>query len=349
MSKTNTIDLSKLEVPDLVDELEFETIFAEMLESLQEYDDTFDALVESDPAYAILQVCAYRELNIRQTINDKAKACMMAYATGADLDHLAANLGVTRLDDETDAALRARAILAPEGWSTAGPIGAYKFHALSAHDGIKGVNVASGGAGVVKVAVLSKSGSGACYGARIDQIGGYADGAEEISVAALTADIPSGTVLTFENGSTFETNADASIEDTTLTGQLAGDVLNEERAGILPFVEDALDDESVRPLNDVVSVLSAQIIEYAVEAELTLYDGPDTEVVRQAAEDAVTDYVETQHKIGRDITLSGLYAALHQDGCQEVDLISPATRIEIDDDQAAYCTSVTVSVAGRDE
>lgn len=349
MSSYQSIDLSKLKVPDLVEELDFETIFEEMLEALQEFDPAFDALVESDPAYAILQVCAYRELSIRQTINDKAKACMVAYATGTDLDNLAANLGVTRLNKETDDALRARTILAPEGWSTAGPIEAYRFYALSAHDDIKGVNVASGGAGVVKVAVLSKNGSGACYGARIDHTGGYAAGATEIAVAELTANIPSGTVLSFENGSTFTLNADAAIEDTRLTGLLNGAVLNEERAGILPFVEDVLNVDSVRPLNDILSMVSAQIIEYTVEAELTLYDGPDTEVVRQAAEEAVREYVETQHKIGRDITLSGLYAALHQDGCQEVVLVSPAARIEVADDQAAYCTAVKVSVAGRDE
>ena len=47
---SNTIDLSKLDVPDMVESLDFETILAEMLEALQEYDDTFDALVESDPA-----------------------------------------------------------------------------------------------------------------------------------------------------------------------------------------------------------------------------------------------------------------------------------------------------------
>ena len=76
---------------------------------------------------------------------------------------------------------------------------------------------------------------------------------------------------------------------------------------------------------------------------MTIYDGPDAEVLRQAAEDAVTDYVETQHQLGRDITLSGLYAALHQDGCQEVTLASPAARIEVDPDQAAWCTSVSVS------
>src|SRR3546814_19943147 len=71
---------------------------------------------------------------------------MPAYATGADLDNLAALLGVTRFElepgdsvlgipavMESDSDLRRRLVLAPEGYSVAGHEGAYIFHALSAH------------------------------------------------------------------------------------------------------------------------------------------------------------------------------------------------------------------------
>jgi phage-related baseplate assembly protein len=343
------IDLSKLPPPKLVDELDFETIFSEMLAKLQELDPTFDALLESDPAYAILQVAAYRELLLRQTINDKAKARMLAYATGSDLDHIGADRGVARLDGESDDQFRARIVMAPEGWSTAGPIEAYEFHALSAHAGIKDVNVSSAGAGVVQVAVLSNVGNGQCYGARINHPGGYVNGTAAIVVDALKMDIASGTILEFEHGATFETDADAVITDTALTGMLTGQVADRERAGILPFVEDALSADTVRPLNDVQRVIPAIIVEYAIEAELTMYDGPDAEVVRQAAEEAAAVYAAEQHQIGRDITISGLMAALHQPGVQEVNLIAPAARIAIDNDEAAYCTSITVTAVGTDE
>lgn len=345
------IDLSKLPAPELVEELDFETIFDEMLAKLQELDPTFDALVESDPAYQILQVCAYREMGIRQRVNDAAKARMLAYATGSDLDHVGADRQppVIRLEGETDEAFRERIALAPEGWSTAGPRGAYEFHSRSAHADIKDVRASNAGAGVVQVAVLSQVGDGQCFGARIDNPAGYLDGADEIHVEALKMDIPSGTVLEFENGGSFETDADAVEEDTLLSGVLTGAVDHGERAGILPFVEDALSDEDVRPLCDVLRVIPATIIEYQVEAELTLYDGPDSELVRQAAEDAVAAYVAGQHKIGRDITISGLMAALHQPGVQEVALVSPAARIEVDVFEVGYCTDISVVAVGRDE
>ena len=41
------VDLSQLPAPTIVEQLDFEAIFAEMLADLQERDETFDALVES--------------------------------------------------------------------------------------------------------------------------------------------------------------------------------------------------------------------------------------------------------------------------------------------------------------
>ena len=106
---------------------------------------TFTAMTEAEPVYAPLQVCAYRELQIRQRNNDSNRAVMLAYAVGADLDHLGALLGVARLEldpgdslrsipptFESDVEFRRRIQLAPEGFSVAGPEGAYMFHALSA-------------------------------------------------------------------------------------------------------------------------------------------------------------------------------------------------------------------------
>ena len=99
-------------------------------------------------------------------------------------------------------------------------------------------------------------------------------------------------------------------------------------------------------MTDNVTVQSASITEYEVTAELTVYPGPDAEVIRLSAEDAVTSYVEGLHAIGYDVTLSGLYAALHQSGVQNVSLTSPAADIVIGDGEAAYCTGVTITIGG---
>jgi phage-related baseplate assembly protein len=84
-------------------------------------------------------------------------------------------------------------------------------------------------------------------------------------------------------------------------------------------------------------------------ASLYLYNGPDQEVVRQDAIAAVNAYVAANHRPGRDIVLSALYAALHRAGVQRAVITSPSADLVIAPTQAAYCTAVTVTIAGRAE
>ncbi len=169
------VDLSRLPYPDAVESLDFETILNAMVEDLKVRDPVFTALVESDPAYKVMEVCAYRELLMRQRVNEAVKAVTLAYATGADLDNIAATYSVERLlleagdpdlipptPDvyEDDTSLRRRVQLSFEGFSTAGPEGSYIFHALGADPDVLDVRVESPEPGAVTVAVLSRVGSG---------------------------------------------------------------------------------------------------------------------------------------------------------------------------------------------
>ena len=104
--------------------------------------------------------------------------------------------------------------------------------------------------------------------------------------------------------------------------------------------------EDRRPLTDHVTVQSAEIISYRVNATLTFYDGPDRMVALDLIQSAVSDYTASQHKIGEDITLSGLYAALHGAGVQKVELTEPNAAISISDMQAAYCTEIILNDGG---
>ena len=117
-----------------------------------------------------MQVVAYREMLLRARINEAAKANMLAYATKGDLDNLAAFFGVERLEDETDERLRKRTQLALEGFSTAGPVGAYIFHSLSASNEVKSVSVKSPNPGEVLVTILSNVGDGTVGQELIDTV-----------------------------------------------------------------------------------------------------------------------------------------------------------------------------------
>ncbi len=298
MSTFTPIDLSVLPAPNVVEALDFETILAEMLTDLRSRDPLFDALLESDPAYKILEVCAYRELVIRQRVNDAARAVMLAYSTGSDLEQLGGLFGVVRktivpadteaippvpavMESDTD--LRYRIQLALEGLSTAGPVGAYQYHALKV-EGIKDAAIAGPpdtDPGVVRVTLLGNEGDGAV-------------GPELIAA-----------------------------------------------------VESALNDEDVRPLTDSVVVQSAAIEPYEIIATLYVLQGPDPTLVRDTALAAVQAYAARQHKVGADIRLSALYAALHVSGVDRVELSAPGVTSDlvIDAETAPYCTDITLSTS----
>jgi len=291
------VDLSQVPAPDVVEALDFEAIFSDMLADLMARAPEYSALVESDPAYKILQVAAYRELLLRQRVNDAGRAVMLAYAAGADLDNLGALFGLQRLvldpgdplslppvppTIEGDADFRRRIQLSLEGFSTAGPRGAYIFHALSASGDVLDVSATSPEPGQILITVLSRSGDGSAPTETLNAV-----------AAALNAD-------------------------------------------------------DIRPLSDTITVASAVIVDYAIEATLYFYDGPDRAVVLARAEAAVAEYAEAQRRLSRDVTLSGVYAALHQPGVMRVDLVSPSANLVISPLEASRVSSILVTDGGVD-
>jgi len=130
-------------------------------------------------------------------------------------------------------------------------------------------------------------------------------------------------------------------------GQVNVTVLSSEGQGIpgqdlLDHVFKQLNADSVRPLTDQVDVQACQVVPYTVEAKLHLYDGPDANVVRDKALSAISDYVKDHHLLGNDITLSGIYAALHQPGVERVELLSPQENLSIAQYEAAWCERIQV-------
>ncbi len=148
------IDLSALPPPQIIETLSFGDILDELIADFCKRNPTYSALVESDPIMIALECAAYREVLLRQRINESAKATMLAYATGTDLDNIAAFYGVVRLESEPDDRLRQRAQLALESLTTAGSEKAYRFHALSASPLVKSASVSSPEPGKVLISIL---------------------------------------------------------------------------------------------------------------------------------------------------------------------------------------------------
>ncbi|QOL13295.1 baseplate assembly protein [Dickeya dianthicola] len=153
-------------------------------------------------------------------------------------------------------------------------------------------------------------------------------------------------------------SADGRVSDATAISPspaaVTVTVLSRESDGTAPddllaAVAAALNDESVRPVADRVTVQSARVVPYTITARLYLYPGPEAEPIRQAAEAKLTAYISAQRRLGRDIRRSALYAALHVEGVQRVELDSPSADVVLDDTQAAYCTGHQVTIGGNDE
>ncbi|EQC0078292.1 baseplate J/gp47 family protein, partial [Serratia marcescens] len=177
-----TIDLSQLPAPIVVEVLDYEGILAERKATLISLypEEQREAVartlaLESEPIVKLLQENAYREVILRQRVNDAAKAVMLAYSTGEDLDQLGKNFNTPRLviapaDESTipptpavmeaDEDYRLRLQDAFEGMSTAGSAGSYRFHARSADGRVADVTAISPSPANVTVTVLSRDGDG---------------------------------------------------------------------------------------------------------------------------------------------------------------------------------------------
>ncbi|HCR3021487.1 TPA: baseplate J/gp47 family protein [Serratia marcescens] len=119
---------------------------------------------------------------------------------------------------------------------------------------------------------------------------------------------------------------------------------------LLAAVTAAVNDEEVRPLGDRVTVRSADIVDYSIDAELFLYPGPESEPIINAAMASLRGFLaDNDKRIGRDVARSAISASLHVQGVQRVVLRSPSTDLQISDTQAARNIGYTVENGGTDE
>ena len=302
----STVDFSQLPEPNLIQELDYESIFNERKEK-------FIALYpateqnqwrtilnrESDPVVKVLQENAYLELLYRNKCNADARSLLLAYAEGSDLDHLALTeyglirLIVTPADNsvvppspaiyESDERLRERCLLSFDGMNTAGSANAYRYFALSADGRVDGIKVKS----------------------------------DEETPCFLDIVI---TQVDSENGA-------ASAE-------------------LIQIVQTALDPDTVRPVGDRPTVKSSIATNYQIEASLYVGKNAENALLLEAANIRLDKYIKNAQKNGESIYLSAIYAALHVDGIERVQIISPTADLVMDNYHHPYCTTKSITVGG---
>lgn len=157
---TEQLDLGGLPAPDIIEALDYEQIVDQLKQQLisrnADYADMLN--LESEPLVIAIEAFGYRELLLRQQINEAVRSNLLAFAQGADLDQLGAFYGVTRQTSETDKALRLRIKDRILGSSTAGGEAHYRYQAFSVSTDIRDIAVDSPLPGKVRVSVLAKTG-----------------------------------------------------------------------------------------------------------------------------------------------------------------------------------------------
>ncbi len=151
------INTANLPEPNVLMMPTFEEVLAENVELFTTLVPDYEPL-DSDPYQLMLQAFAYRELHLRQAFNNKFKSQLLLYSQGSDLDLLAADeYQLERLDGESDVAFRQRILRSLDGYSTAGSIESYEYHAYSVSSDITEVKAYSPEKGVVHVVIASNT------------------------------------------------------------------------------------------------------------------------------------------------------------------------------------------------
>ena len=102
------------------------------------------------------------------------------------------------------------------------------------------------------------------------------------------------------------------------------------------------------PATDVVTVVGARIVSYAVSVTVHVSLGQDPASVRANAVAALEAYVAERHRIGVTVAASGLWRAAHVPNAERVEAIAPVADIFVKPDEASFCISITVNVVVRD-
>ncbi|MCU1722323.1 MULTISPECIES: baseplate J/gp47 family protein [unclassified Pseudomonas] len=207
------IELSALPAPQVLEDLDFEDIFQGDLAAFKAHmGESWNAQLESDPVTKLLEVGAYRTLLNRARVNDAAKALLLAYAIGSDLDQLAANVRLQRLvvqeaDPnsvppterilEEDDALRERIQLVYEGLTTAGPRNSYILHARNAAGMVADATAESSSPAVVDVTVLSLDGWGVASAELLAQVTAHLN-ADDVRPVADRLNVRSAEILPYQ-------------------------------------------------------------------------------------------------------------------------------------------------------
>lgn len=344
MSRFVAPDLSELgDVPQVVP-VDFEAIKAGrdeyLVAALARFGIDFDVIgLETDPlVIAYSEGGGYQEMLFRQRVNEAIRGLSLATAIGGDLDHIGATYaGIARLvypndeddqppnsqwDDalgkwvETDATFRARIMLAFEAFSTAGPEGAYVFHALEL-DGTRDI----------ADAVVYSEEDDATYSAGVGVL--YADA---YSMGLISSPFDG------------RDNGDPVLAPEILIVVLPTLAYGDADQDLLNRVYAACTADDVRPIGDNVRIEAAAVTAYDIEVTLTYAPGADASAMATEAKKRLEAYAADRRRIGLAIQREVIGGRAAVDNNVTVTVTKPVADIEPGAKGVGQVGTVTVHV-----
>ncbi|MDR1975585.1 MAG: baseplate J/gp47 family protein [Campylobacteraceae bacterium] len=330
--------LTNLPKPEIIENINYEATKQDIVDKFRAQFPDYE-LLESDPYISVLEAIAYRKVLLKNRINDSIYSMLINYATGADLDNLAALYGVARLQgtkpqaqvnfsltialstdvtipagtifrsDRGDISTLKSSVTIPAGETTA--FGILILEEYTKQSAVKTEYIQNPLPFVIKASQPDSY----IGGAPVESD----DAFRERAILSLDRFSTAGSVQAYKY---YTLTANAKIEEAAVTTPAAGTVKVfikvSDDADVKADVLAALNADKVRPLTDLVEVDMAEQQELKVEATLELLD-----ISRQAEIDAKIRASTKRFALGEDVNLSYLYKTLHQEGVYRVILTNP--------------------------
>ncbi|MEN3238540.1 baseplate J/gp47 family protein [Methylobacterium ajmalii] len=170
------IDFARLPPPAVIETIRYEDLLDLYQDRVLKANPALEKALqlEQSPINIVLETEAYGEMMVRARVNAAARAVMLPFAVGSDLDVLGALYNEARLplvdnprpyttnpeDWEGDTRFRSRVQMAPEAFTTAGSAGSYIYHAKSADPTILDASVMKvDRRGGIKVSIMNSGAS----------------------------------------------------------------------------------------------------------------------------------------------------------------------------------------------
>lgn len=137
-----SIDLSQIKAPQVLETVTIKDILKDLISEFEKNIEgkniSSDIKDPNSHTLMIFESIAYQIYHTRAAVNEGARQCMLAYATGENLKNLVALFGEKKESKlvngkevfESDESLRRRALLKLDAPSTAGTSQAYSYHAF---------------------------------------------------------------------------------------------------------------------------------------------------------------------------------------------------------------------------